>query len=127
MIPGEIFYKDEDLILNEDFEAIEIEVTNTGDRAVQIGSHFHFFEVNRFLKFDRSMAFGKKLDIPAGNAIRFESGQTHRVRLIDIGGNGRVIGFNGLTNGVAHDIKKDEAMKNLLQKGYANINSDGEE
>ena len=94
MIPGEIFYKNEDLILNEDFEAIEIEVTNTGDRAVQIGSHFHFFEVNRFLKFDRSMAFGKKLDI---------------------------------TNGVAHDIKKDEAMKNLVQKGYANINSDGEE
>ncbi len=126
MIPGEIFYKDEDIILNEGSEAIEIEVINVGDRAVQVGSHFHFFEVNRYLKFDRKKAFGKRLNIPAGNAIRFEPGQTHRVQLIDIGGNGRVIGFNALTNGVTHDIKRDEAMKRIVEKGYANIDSEEE-
>lgn len=126
MIPGEIFYKDEDIILNEGNEAIEIEVTNVGDRAVQVGSHFHFFEVNRYLKFDRKKAFGKRLNIPAGNATRFEPGQTHRVQLIDIGGNGRVIGFNALTNGVTHDIKRDEAMKRIVEKGYANIDSEEE-
>ncbi|KGF07416.1 Urease subunit beta [Tissierellia bacterium S7-1-4] len=124
MIPGEIFYKDEDIILNEGSEAIEIEVTNIGDRAVQIGSHFHFFEVNRYLKFDHKKAFGKRLNIPAGNAIRFEPGQTHRVELIDIGGNARVIGFNSLTNGVTQDIKKEEAMKRVIEKGYANIDEE---
>jgi urease beta subunit len=74
-------------------------VWNTGDRAVQVGSHFHFFESNRALRFDRAAAFGMRLDIPAGTAVRFEPGDSKEVRLVAIGGTRRVSGLNGLTNG----------------------------
>lgn len=95
MIPGEMFVADEDLILNAGREAITIEVANTGDRPVQVGSHFHFAETNPALAFDRDAARGRRLDIAAGTAVRFEPGQRREVDLIDYAGARRVYGFNG--------------------------------
>ncbi len=94
MIPGEIFTVDGDITLNADREAITLMVANTGDRPVQVGSHYHFAESNPALDFDRSAARGMRLDIAAGTAVRFEPGQRREVRLIPIGGARRVYGFN---------------------------------
>ena len=94
MIPGEIFPADGSLTLNADRAAITLMVANTGDRPVQIGSHYHFAEANPALSFDREMAQGRRLDIAAGTAVRFEPGQQREVRLIDISGARRVFGFN---------------------------------
>src|SRR6476659_9623511 len=98
MIPGEYFLSAEPLILNTAKVSIEINVVNLGDRPVQIGSHFHFFEVNPQIQFDRRKAFGKRLDIAAGTAVRFEPGEEKKVQLIDFSGSRRAIGFNNLTN-----------------------------
>ncbi len=95
MIPGEMFIADEDLVLNAGREAITIEVANTGDRPVQVGSHFHFAETNPALAFDRDVARGRRLDIAAGTAVRFEPGQRREVDLIDYAGGRCVYGFNG--------------------------------
>ena len=103
MFPGEYFTTDASVTLNEGREAITLEVTNTGDRAVQVGSHFHFAETNSALAFDRQSAVGKRLDIPAGTAVRFEPGDTRSVRLIDYVGTREVYGFNGLVNGHLDD------------------------
>jgi len=94
MIPGEVIVRDEELILNQGHHAIEIEVANTGDRPVQVGSHYHFHETNAALSFDRGASRGMRLDIPAGTAVRFEPGQKRLVRLIPYGGARRVFGFN---------------------------------
>ena len=94
MIPGEIFPAAGDLILNADREAITIMVANTGDRPVQVGSHYHFFESNAALDFDRTLAYGRRLDIAPGTAVRFEPGQRREVNLIEISGERRVCGFN---------------------------------
>lgn len=103
-IPGSILFGEGDIVINAGRDTVELEVTNTGDRAVQVGSHFHFFEANRALRFDRALAFGRRLDIPAGTAVRFEAGQVHRVRLVAFGGTRRVVGFNGLaTNRTLED------------------------
>ena len=103
MVPGEYFTTDASVTLNEGREAITLEVTNTGDRAVQVGSHFHFAETNSALAFDRQSAVGKRLDIPAGTAVRFEPGDTRSVRLTDYVGTREVYGFNGLVNGHLDD------------------------
>ena len=103
MVPGEYFTTDASVTLNEGREAITLEVTNTGDRAVQVGSHFHFAETNSALAFDRQSAVGKRLDIPAGTAVRFGPGDTRSVRLIDYVGTREVYGFNGLVNGHLDD------------------------
>jgi urease subunit beta len=99
MIPGEIFPAEVPITLNEGRETREIRVANSGDRPVQIGSHFHFHEVNTALIFDRDAARGFRLDIPAGTAVRFEPGQTRTVQLVALAGNRVVIGFNGLVDG----------------------------
>lgn len=99
MIPGEIIVKPGDITLNEGRDSISLEVANTGDRPIQVGSHFHFYEVNAALKFDREKARGKRLDIPAGTAVRFEPGQVRTVQLIDYAGLRIVRGFNGKVNG----------------------------
>lgn len=99
IIPGEMLFAGGDLTLNEGRATVDLEVANTGDRAVQVGSHFHFFEVNRALRFDRAQAFGMRPDIPSGTSIRFEPGQSHRVTLVPFGGTRTILGFNGLTNG----------------------------
>ncbi|MGD9894120.1 MAG: urease subunit beta [Dehalococcoidia bacterium] len=90
---------DEPIDLNAGRPTTTITVSNTGDRAIQVGSHFHFFEVNRALHFDRHAAFGMRLDIPAGTAVRFEPGDIRDVTLVTLGGSRRAVGFNGLVNG----------------------------
>ncbi len=99
MIPGEIFVKKGEIVCNEGRPTVQIEVTNTGDRPIQVGSHFHFFEVNKAMAFDRAAAFGMRLNIPAGTAIRFEPGEGKPVELVALGGARRVIGINNLVNG----------------------------
>ena len=94
MIPGEILTADGDIALNEDREAITLMVANTGDRPIQVGSHYHFAETNAALDFDRQAAHGLRLDIAAGTAVRFEPGQKREVNLIPIGGARRIFGFN---------------------------------
>ena len=99
MKPGEIITWPGTLTLNEGRETVEIEVANTGDRPIQVGSHYHFFETNEGLSFDRAAARGFRLDIPAGTAVRFEPGQTRSVRLVAYAGNRVVYGFNAKING----------------------------
>jgi len=94
MIPGEIFPASGDIVLNEGRTAIRITVANTGDRPIQVGSHYHFSETNGALDFDRQAALGCRLDIPAGTAVRFEPGQSREVALIPYGGARLVYGFN---------------------------------
>ncbi|MBD3663929.1 urease subunit beta [Sulfitobacter aestuariivivens] len=99
MIPGEIFPADGTLTLNADATPITLIVSNTGDRPVQVGSHYHFAETNPALEFDRTASHGCRLDIASGTAVRFEPGQRREVQLIPIGGKGRIFGFNGLVMG----------------------------
>ena len=99
MIPGEILAAEGEILLNRGREAVEVEVANTGDRPVQVGSHFHFFEVNPALQFERARARGRRLDIPAGAAMRFEPGQTRLAVLVPYGGARRAVGFNGRVMG----------------------------
>lgn len=100
MIPGEYKLSDEKVPYNVGYEAVSLEVKNVGDRAVQVGSHYHFYEANEEgLRFDRKKAFGKRLDIPAGTAVRFEPGEKRTVNLIDFGGKRRIFGFNNRVNG----------------------------
>jgi len=94
MIPGELFPAAGDITLNAGAEAISLTVANTGDRPVQVGSHYHFAETNAALEFDRAAARGMRLDIAAGTAVRFEPGQTREVTLVPYGGARRVFGFN---------------------------------
>lgn len=94
MIPGEVFPAAGDLTLNEGLDSVELKVANTGDRPVQVGSHYHFAETNPALDFDRGKARGMRLDIPAGTAIRFEPGQSRNVRLVAFAGERRIYGFN---------------------------------
>ncbi len=99
MIPGEIFPAEGDIILNAEAPELTMMVANTGDRPVQVGSHYHFAETNPGLSFDRAAAHGMRLDIPAGTAVRFEPGQSREVRLVPLGGNRTVYGFNGKVMG----------------------------
>ncbi|SFR34241.1 urease subunit beta [Litoreibacter janthinus] len=99
MIPGELFPADGTLTLNAGKEAITLMVANTGDRPVQVGSHYHFAESNPSLEFDRDAAHGTRLDIAAGTAVRFEPGQRREVDLIPIGGERRIFGFNSQVMG----------------------------
>jgi len=99
MKPGEYLLNGEPIVLNACREVVELTVKNTDRRPIQVGSHFHFFEANRALSFDRKKAFGKRLDIPSGTAVRFEPGEEKNVCLISLGGTRNVYGLNGLTEG----------------------------
>jgi urease subunit beta len=99
MIPGELFTAPGDIEINAGRQTVTLTVANTGDRPIQVGSHYHFYETNAALAFDREQARGYRLDIPAGTATRFEPGQTRQVRLIAYTGERRVVGFNGRING----------------------------
>lgn len=99
MIPGEYFIADGIITCNAGRKTTRMSVVNTGDRPVQVGSHFHFFEINRQLEFDRSKAFGMRLNIVAGTAVRFEPGEANEVELVNFGGKKKITGFNNLTNG----------------------------
>ncbi|HBC56304.1 MAG TPA: urease subunit beta [Gammaproteobacteria bacterium] len=95
MIPGEIFLQDKDITINEGRELIQVSVANSGDRPIQVGSHYHFYETNGALKFDREKTKGFRLNIPAGTAVRFEPGQTRQVTLVPYAGARKIYGFNG--------------------------------
>ena len=118
MIPGEYLLAEGDVIANEGRREIELEIANSGDRPIQVGSHFHFFEVNRALRFDRAAAFGMRLNIPAGTAVRFEPGDSKKITLVEIGGSKQVHGLNGLTNGLADESTKPSALKRAADQGF---------
>lgn len=125
---GGVILADGDLNYNVNRRTIKLTVRNTGDRPIQIGSHFHFFEVNRYMEFDREAAFGMHLNIPATTAIRFEPGEEKEVELVDYGGKRRVIGFNGLTQGYAglEDTpsfypRKIEAFRRMKEYGFKDV------
>src|SRR5919199_6711091 len=99
MIPGEIIVQEGEIELNPDRPRIQLRVANTGDRPIQVGSHFHFYEVNEALNFDREQTKGMRLDIPAGTAVRFEPGDEREVKLVPFTGSRQVYGFNGRING----------------------------
>jgi urease subunit beta len=103
VIPGEYLLAEGDVVANEGRRTVELTVSNTGDRPIQVGSHFHFFEVNRALHFDRNQAFGMRLNIPAGTAVRFEPGDERRVTLVELAGARQPWGGNGLAGGAARE------------------------
>jgi urease subunit beta len=113
MIPGEIRFAKGEIEVNEGLDTVTVRVTNTGDRPIQIGSHYHFFEVNSALKFDREKAYGHRVDTPAGTSVRFEPGQSQSVRLIPYRGEREVYGFRGWVNGKLDD---DTIHKRALQR-----------
>ncbi|NQV59501.1 MAG: urease subunit beta [Alphaproteobacteria bacterium] len=108
MIPGEIITQDGKITLNQGQDVITLTIANTGDRPVQVGSHYHFYESNSALEFDREAARGRRLDIPAGTAIRFEPGQRREVPLVPYRGDRRVFGFNGAVMGALDDLTDGE-------------------
>ena len=105
MIPGEYRVQADDIELNVGRKRLTLLVTNDGDRPVQVGSHFHFYEVNRALRFDREQSLGMRLDFPSGTAVRFEPGEQKPVQLVAVGGSRHIYGFNGLTMG---EVKLDD-------------------
>lgn len=124
MIPGQIFFAEDEIELNAGREKKTIEVANTGDRPVQVGSHFHFLEVNRELIFDRPAAYGFRLDVPSGTSVRFEPGDTIEVVLVAIGGKRTVQGLNNLTNGMLDNPEtKARALLNSQQSGFNSANN----
>ncbi len=104
-----------DIEINAGRPTVKLTVVNTGDRPVQIGSHFHFFEVNRQMKFEREKAYGMRLNIPAGTAVRFEPGEEKEVELVTLGGNKIVYGFNNLVDGKINEANKQEAIDKAKQ------------
>ena len=117
LIPGEYILADDPIIANKNRETRKIKVSNSGDRPIQVGSHTHFFEVNKALDFPREQAYGFHLNIPAGTSIRFEPGDSKEVEITEYGGKKVVFGFSGLVNGDLAS-KKDEAIKKAKEKGF---------
>lgn len=118
MIPGEYILKKENIVANMNRATVKTVVVNTGDRPVQIGSHFHFFEVNKQMEFDRAKAFGMRLNIPAGTAVRFEPGEEKEVELVEFGGDKKVFGFNSLVGGDINDKNRKAALAKALDKNF---------
>jgi urease subunit beta len=117
MIPGESFLRDEPVELNAGRTVVRVRVDNAGDRPIQVGSHTHFFEVNRYLRFDRQRAYGCRLNIPAGTALRFEPGEGRDVDLVPFGGARRVFGMSGLVNGSLEE-ERAHAMARASERGF---------
>lgn len=124
VIPGEILTEPGDIELNAGKDTAQIAVTNTSDRPIQVGSHYHFFEVNKALEFQRERAYGMRLDIPAGTAVRFEPGETKRVNLVEIGGTREGYGLNDLTDGKLDDPDtKKKALEKAAEQGFKGVMS----
>ena len=115
---GEVIPQNGEIIINEGKETVTVTVRHTGDRPVQVGSHFHFFEVNRQLKFDRALAYGYHLDIPSGTSVRFEPGEEKEVQLTAMGGAKRIYGLNDLTCAQAYCATKAAAVQAAAAKGF---------
>jgi urease subunit beta len=120
MIPGEYILANGDIECNTGREYLQLTVVNTGDRPVQVGSHFHFFEVNKQMEFDRQKAFGMRLNIAAGTAVRFEPGEEKDVTLVSFGGNKKIMGFNKLLDGDINDNNKEPALLKASQFKFKN-------
>lgn len=121
MIPGEYILAKEDIECNVGRATSKIAVVNTGDRPVQVGSHFHFFEVNRQMEFDRARAFGMRLNIAAGTAVRFEPGEEKEVELVTFGGERNAIGINNLVNGSTKTVDdREKAVQKLQSLNFKN-------
>jgi urease subunit beta len=119
IVPGELLLADSDVTINEGRETAAVTVENTGDRPVQVGSHYHFFEANPAVEVDRETAFGMRLDVPAGTAVRFEPGCERDVELVAVGGEGIVRGMSGLTNGdVTDEDVKQVALERARERGF---------
>ena len=118
--PGEYEVKEGEIALNADRETVSLAVTNLGDRPVQVGSHYHFIETNASLKFDRAKAYGKRLNIPAGTAVRFEPGETKTVTLVAIAGKRVIRGGNNLANGPVNNAALPEVLRRVESAGFAN-------
>jgi urease beta subunit len=116
MNPGEYFFDGEPIELNANRRTRTLQVNNTGDRPVQVGSHFHFFEVNRALVFDRESAYGMRLDLPAGTAVRFEPGEIKTVQLVELAGERQVFGGSGLIMGPLDDKGTRKRSQQRLQQ-----------
>ena len=128
---GGVILASDPIEYNTDRNTVTLKVRNTGDRPVQIGSHYHFFEVNRYMEFDRPAAFGMHLNIPATTAVRFEPGEEKEVELVSFAGKQRIIGFDDLTNGYAgyedtptYVPKKIRAVSRMKKYGYKSISED---
>ena len=125
MIPGEYLLRAEPIEANVGRETLVIEVANRGDRPIQVGSHMHFFEVNKALVFPRRLAFGMHLNIPAGTAVRFEPGDSKSVTLVAFAGTREMHGLNNLCNGPLMEATLEVAMARLLAQGFGNLDTPG--
>ncbi|MGI9011475.1 MAG: urease subunit beta [Nitrososphaeraceae archaeon] len=124
MIPGEYILSSDPVICNGNKKTVSITVSNTGDRPCQVGSHTHFFEVNKALDFPREQAYGYRLNIPAGTSIRFEPGDSREVELCELGGKRIVYGFNGLTmGGLNSRVSKEAALEKAKKLGFKGFSS----
>ena len=124
MIPGEYILGKENIKCNVGRNTIQLAVINTGDRPVQVGSHFYFFEVNKQMEFNREKSFGMRLNIAAGTAVRFEPGEEKDVELVTFGGERKVFGFSNLTNGsIENDEVRKQALQNLSAQNFKNKSS----
>ena len=121
MIPGEYLVGSEPIACNVGRPTVQITVVNTGDRPVQVGSHFHFYEANKQMRFPREKAFGMRLNIAAGTAVRFEPGEEKEVELVTFGGNKKIVGFNNLVDGHLNEENKKIALEKLAAKGFKNV------
>jgi len=122
--PGEVLCETGDVILNEGRKTITIQVTNQGDRPVQVGSHYPFFEVNPYLDFKRLQAYGYRLNVPSGAAVRFEPGESKRVELVEIAGQRTVYGCNGLISGELSEVNQAVALKSAKEKGFLGVDNE---
>lgn len=120
MIPGEYILAKGDIECNAGRTTLKIAVINTGDRPVQVGSHFHFFEVNRQMKFDRAKTFGMRLNIAAATAVRFEPGEEKEIELVTFGGSKKIFGFNNLVEGAINEKQKKAAMQKASENNFKN-------
>lgn len=127
MIPGEALPAEGEIELHADRHAATLTVANTGDRPVQVGSHFHFFEANRALDFDRAAAYGMRLAVPSGTAVRFEPGDEREVELVEIGGRRVMRGMNGLVQGALDEPEvRERALKLARERGFMGMDAGGE-
>ncbi len=117
-VPGEILCAEGDIVLNEGRETVSVEVTNRGDRPIQVGSHYPFFESNPALDFDREKTFGFRLNIPSGAAVRFEPGESKTVELVELAGEKKVYGAHGLISGAISDRNRSKALARAKEKGF---------
>jgi urease beta subunit len=118
MIPGEYVLAADEVVANDGRRTVTVMVGNTGDRPIQVGSHFHFFEANKALRFDRAAAFGMRLNVPAGTAVRFEPGDEKKVTLVALGGARLAHGLNRLTEGATDDASLAAALGRARERGF---------